>query len=157
MLMKLQTTLIALLLFSAGNAAQAEPLGAHPPMFLLQAEQALESGNPTRTIALLQRRYKRLLAPDDRIRGYAALCSAYLSEQNLRLADWACGHATKMDLAGWSDFNNRGVLELHLGRFDDALASFEHAQSLNPDAESVKNNISRARAIRENRRVSSAQ
>ncbi len=154
---KIRWMLFAMAFLSGTAAANPQGLGAYPPLFLTQAEQALESGDAPRTIELLSRRYKRLLSPEDRIRGYAALCGAYLSEENLPMAAWACGHAADMDLAGWSDFNNRGVLELHLGKFDDAVASFERARALNPDSMDVKNNLMKTRAIKNSKRLSSAQ
>ncbi|MFK7958674.1 MAG: tetratricopeptide repeat protein [Lysobacterales bacterium] len=157
MLSKTRSVIMATALVFGSTVAHADGLGAYSPMFLIQAEQALESGDTSRTIELLNRRYKRLRSPEDRIRGYAALCGAYLSEKDLQMASWACGHAAEMDLAGWSDFNNRGVLELHLGQFDDALASFERARMLNPDSLDVQKNVIKTRSIKENKRVSSAQ
>ncbi|MDJ0652542.1 MAG: tetratricopeptide repeat protein [Xanthomonadales bacterium] len=147
---------IAFLLLTALTAPRAEVLGAHPPMFLIQAEHALAAGDASRAIDLLEQRYKRLRAPEDRIRGYAVLCSAYLQEENVERASGACIRATKMDLATWSDFNNRGVLELHLGKLAEALASFEQAGSLNPQSEPVRNNIIRTRAMIDNELVSSS-
>lgn len=152
-----KATFIAASLFTAFSVPKAEGLGAYPPVFLIQAEQALEDGDASRTVELLNRRYKRLRSPANRIRGYAALCRAYLQEQELQRAAWACTKATDMDLAGWSDFNNRGVLELQLGRFDAALKSFEKARALNPESEAVSNNLTRTRAIIDNELISSAR
>lgn len=150
------TMITALFLLTSANGASAEGLGAHPPMFLTQAEYALEAGDSARAIELLNKRYKRLRAPSDQIRGYAVMCRAFLAEANLRRAAWACNRATQMDLADWSDFNNRGVLELHLGEFAAALASFERARSLNPDSEPVRSNLLRTRSIIDQALISSA-
>ncbi|MEM7703926.1 MAG: tetratricopeptide repeat protein [Pseudomonadota bacterium] len=157
MTLKLQTIAAAFAMLTAVNAAQGEGLGAHPPMFLVQAEYALEAGDTTRAIELLNKRYKRLRNPAYRVRGLAVLCSAHLQDQDFERAFRPCESATEMKQAGWSDFNNQGVLELHLGRFDEALASFERARQLNPDSESVLNNLARTRAIRDSALVSSSQ
>ncbi len=157
MTLKLQTIAAAFALFTAVQTTHAEGLGAHPPMFLIQAEYALEAGDTTRAVDLLNKRYKRLRNPAHRIRGFAVLCSAHLQDENFDRAIRPCVNATGMKQAGWSDFNNRGVLELHLGRFDEALASFEQARELNPESEPVQNNLARTRAIRENALVSSSQ
>ncbi|MEM6937849.1 MAG: hypothetical protein AAF552_15430 [Pseudomonadota bacterium] len=47
--------------------------------------------------------------------------------------------------------------ELTASRFDEALASFERARQMNPESESVLNNLARTRAIRDNALVSSSQ
>ncbi|MEM9530428.1 MAG: hypothetical protein AAGA23_05885 [Pseudomonadota bacterium] len=153
---QLKTLITAAFFLTAATATSAEGLGAHPPMFLTQAEYALEAGDTARAIDLLNKRYKRLPAPADRIRGYAVMCRAFLAEDNLKRAAWACNRATEMDLADWSDFNNRGVLELHLGEFAAALASFERAQTLNPKSEPVRNNLLRTRSIIDQELISSA-
>lgn len=139
-------TLIFLAALGVSDAG-ADVLGAYPPMFLVQAEYAVESGDAAGAVALLQKRYKRLRAPADRIRGYAVLCRAYLQQDKLQRASAFCVRATRMDEATWSDFNNRGVVELRLGKLEQALVSFERAGSLNPQSQPVKSNIIRARAL----------
>lgn len=153
---KLQALFTAAILLTAVSAVHAEGLGAHPPLFLVEAEYALEAGDTARTIELLNKRYKRLRAPQNRIRGLAALCQAHLQEQNYRRAFRPCVDAADMKQADWSDFNNRGVLELNLGQFSHALASFERARTLNPGSEDVSDNLARARAIIDNELISSA-
>lgn len=77
----------------AGPAARAEILTRYQPQALIQAEQALEQGQPERALSVLHRQRAILRHDKYRSQGQALACQAYVQTQDLRKAQQACDEA----------------------------------------------------------------
>jgi len=129
------------------SQAGADALDHYQPAPLVKAERALERGDATRALGLLDGRVDTLRAGVERAQGHALVCRARFARGEFDLAERACDAAVEEGggAAAWSHLNNRGVMRLLLGRSEEALADFHAAERLNPAAGSVRRNIAAAR------------
>ncbi len=72
------------------SAARAEALSRHQPQALIQAERALEQGQPERALSLLHRQRAILRHSKFRSQGEALACQAYIQMQDFQKAARVC-------------------------------------------------------------------
>jgi Flp pilus assembly protein TadD len=127
--------------------AQADVFSHYQPNVLIKAERALQSGKPDRALTMLDGRIANLRHVGLQAQGHALVCKAHFQKRDFVSAEQACDKAvnTGEGSLSWSDVNNRGVMRLMLGRFDDALNDFHQAAVMNPGSRSIHRNISTAK------------
>ena len=123
--------------------ANADIGARYSPPVLFKAERALDRGNPDRAVELM-----RGSISESRRRGVKSdvnsiLCRAYYQQGDFSLAEQACTQALELGAAGvaWSNFNNRGVMRLLQGRYEEAIADLRSARRSNPAAKAVRRNL----------------
>jgi hypothetical protein len=72
------------------SAARAEALSRHQPQALIQAERALEQGQPERALSLLHRQRAILRHSKFRSQGEALACQAHIQMQDFQKATRVC-------------------------------------------------------------------
>jgi hypothetical protein len=87
------TVLAMLTLVLWGPAARAEALAEYRPQVLMQAELAIEEGNPGRALALLRQQRAILGHEKYYAEGQALACQAYFAKGQSSNAERACGNA----------------------------------------------------------------
>lgn len=91
---RLALTIASVLLAMASlllvSPSRAEILSHYEPGVLLQAEQALERGQPERALSLLHSQRAILSHGKFREQGQAIACQAYIQKQDLAKAEQAC-------------------------------------------------------------------
>jgi Flp pilus assembly protein TadD len=123
--------------------ANADIGGRYNPPVLSKAERALERGNPDRAVELMQGSISE--SPRRAIRSdvNSILCRAHYQQGVFDLAEQACTQALALggDGAAWSNLNNRGVMRMLQGRYEEAIADLRSARRSNPTAKAVRRNL----------------
>ncbi len=125
------------------NASVADTY--HLPTVLVQAQRAVEKGNPEHALDLLAGRIEALRAADHQAQAHALVCQARYQQQDYVSAEKSCDIAVNTGRPSWSHVNNRGVMRFMLGRYDEALTDFRHAASIRVSA-----SLQQSRSIRRN-------
>jgi len=125
------------------TTTSAEIIDHYQPSRLSKAERALDAGNVDRTVALLSDRVSHFNRAASRSRGHSLMCLAHFKKQDFAAAELACHQALSnsgsADRAG--HLNNRGVMRLMLGKYEEALVDFEAATSSISQRRAAKHNI----------------
>ncbi len=125
------------------SRSHADAIDHYQPAVLQKAERALQRGNPTEALALLEGRVAAMRHGSMRAAGDDLICRAYYQRGDYAAAEQACDRAVAVgsNNSAWSYLNNRGVMRLLQGKLEDALADFSAAAGRNPSARSVKSNL----------------
>ena len=119
------------------------------PTVLVQAQRAVEKGNPGRALDLLNGRMENLREPNDKAQAHALVCQAKYQQQDYANAEKSCDMAVNTGRPSWSHFNNRGVMRFVLGRYEEALADFRQAAAImltasQQQSRSIRSNVAAA-------------
>lgn len=125
------------------SRSQADAIDHYQPAVLQKAGRALENGNATHALALLERQVQELRLGSMRAAGDDLICRAHYQRGDYAAAEAACDRAvaTGRHNSTWSYLNNRGVMRLLQGKLEAAFQDFTEAAGLNPRARSVKRNL----------------
>jgi len=141
----LVTTLGIVLAFGLlwASRSQADAIDHYQPAVLLKAERALDNGDATEALALLEGRVEALRHGSMRAAGDDLICRAHYERGDYAAAEAACDRAVASGAktSTWSYLNNRGVMRLLQGKLEAAFEDFTEAAGLNPRARSVKRNL----------------
>lgn len=126
--------------------ANADGLGHYEPVILKKAERALQRGDAQRASEMVEARMHEFGRSEARSDAYGLLCRAYFELKQYEQAEQACDEALQLrgNSIAWIHFNNRGVMRLAQGNFDDAIADFSEAMRRNPQAYSARRNLALA-------------
>jgi tetratricopeptide (TPR) repeat protein len=141
---------LTLVLLMWHTKASADIDNRYRPPVLSKAELALERGNPARAIELMGGSISNSPRSAVQAEVSSILCRAHFQQNEFLAAEEACTRALDMggSAGAWSDLNNRGVMRMLQGRFDDAVEDFETAIRSNPRAREARRNLTLARELR---------
>ena len=150
-------TLAAGLLF-ASAAAEAQKPGSEPidgPKTVIgprnpdltEGAEALLNGDYERGVELTRRGLVVALGRQEQKSGLTNLCAGYYMLGKLEPALDACNEVIELDPSFWRGYNNRALVLMKLGRYEESEADVERGIALRPSAKKLQ--LTRARLLDE--------
>lgn len=148
------TLTLGLLFASAAAEAQRRPtmpddgpktiIGPRNP-YLAQGADALMRGDFEEGVELTRRGLDVASGRHEIRTGLSNLCAGYFMLGKLALALDACNEVVDLDPNFWRGYNNRALVLMGLGRFEESAADVEQGMELQPNAKKLK--LTRARLL----------
>ena len=123
---------VACLCGSTGQAEEPGSIvyGVDPD--LAAGADALEIGSYQEGIRLTLAGLSEAIRRKDRVGALSNLCAGYVGTREYEEALRYCNRALRLDPSDWHAYNNRGLANLGLGRYDEARHDVDKGLSLNP-------------------------
>jgi tetratricopeptide (TPR) repeat protein len=136
------------LLLAAENAAADSPggqsldkhkrvIGPRNP-FLSDGANALLAGDAERGVALTEKGLAVANGSFEHKAALSNLCAGYLMLKQPQKALQACNDVLAEDPKFWRAYNNRALVYLELGRFEESEADVQRGQALRPKSKNLK-------------------
>lgn len=106
--------------------------------FLAEGADALTSGDAERGVALTEKGLAIAQGAFEEKAALSNLCAGYLMLGKLHKALDACDKAVAMDPDFWRAYNNRALVLIELGRFEESEADIARGQALRPSSKKLK-------------------
>ena len=129
--------LLAFTLAAAGDAESSTILGPSNPQ-LAEGSRALMQGDPERGVRLTHLGLSTATNNRDRLAGLGNLCGGYAM-----LGEWEkglpfCDQAIELNDRYWRAYNNRALIFINLGRYEEAEADLRKGEELAPNSRTLK-------------------
>lgn len=148
------TLAVGLLFVSASTDAQMkinEPadsaktvIGPRNPL-LAEGADALFDGDFERGVELTRKGLAVAQGRQEKKTGLTNLCAGYYMTGRLELALNACNEAIVLDPNVWRGYNNRALVLMAMGRYEESAADVERGMKLGPNARLLK--LTRAKLL----------
>jgi tetratricopeptide (TPR) repeat protein len=135
--------LLTIILLAAGqvnaddDAAAKTVLGPRNS-FLFDGANALMAGDAEEGVKLTLMGLKMAQGQREEKIGHSNLCAGFLLLGQAETALEHCNWVLNLDPYHWRTYNNRALVYLHMGRFDESEADIKAGQELNPRSEKLK-------------------
>ena len=106
--------------------------------WLAAGARAIEDGNPKRGVELTEIGLANAQGSFERKAALSNLCAGYLLVDKPEKALDYCDQVIEMDTGFWRAYNNRALVYLALGRYDDSEADIATGQALRPRSSKLK-------------------
>jgi tetratricopeptide (TPR) repeat protein len=135
----------ALLLVATTAAAQGgatleshkSVIGPRNP-FLADGAEALVHGNGQKGVELTKKGLAVAQGKFEHKAGLSNLCAGYLMINKPQDALKACNEVIEMDPKFWRAYNNRALVLMELGRFEESEADVQRGQELRPKSKNLR-------------------
>lgn len=107
-------------------------------VLLADGANALIAGDAVEGIRLTLRGLEMAQGERERKMGHSNLCAAYVMLDELLTALQHCNWVLQRDPAHWRSYNNRALVYLGLGRFEESEADIARGQALSPSSRTLK-------------------
>lgn len=145
-------TLAACLLFASAAAESQDRVGPRNDgpktvigprnTSLARGADALLNGDYEKGAELTRKGLASAQGPREKKTGLSNLCAAYFMLGKLELALDACNQVVALDPNFWRGYNNRALVLMDLGRYEESAADLDKGTALRPHAK----NLQRTRA-----------
>ena len=147
---------LALGLFFASAAAEAQKQVGSPiegpksvigprNQFLAQGADALFNGNYEAGVELTRKGLAVAQGRAEKKSGLTNLCAGYFMMGKLEPALDACNEVLELDPNFWRGYNNRALVLMELGRYEESAADIERGIELRPHARKLQ--LTRAKLL----------
>lgn len=140
------STILLLALAGAGVSAAADVddetasrtvIGPRNPD-LADGAQALMAGDAEEGVRLTERGLEFATDKQERLAGHSNLCAGYIMLNQLERALENCNRALEINEEHWRSYNNRALVYIKLGRYEEAERDIARGQELSPNARNLK-------------------
>ena len=131
---------IALLATSANADEEPDSRTVLGPrnVYLYDGANALMAGDAEEGVSLTLRGLQMAQGGRERKIAHANLCAGFMMLEQPMTALEHCNWVLERDPYHWRTYNNRALVYLDLGRFEDSEADVKRGQELNPRSENLK-------------------
>ena len=105
---------------------------------LAAGAQELLAGNAEEGVRLTERGLGFARDRNERLTAYSNLCAGYIMLEQLQRALDNCNLAIELNEEHWRSFNNRAIVYIRLGRYEEAERDIARGQELNPESRKLK-------------------
>lgn len=133
----LAAALLSGAVFAADEEGGRTVIGPRNPD-LAAGAQALLSGNAEEGVRLTERGLDFATDRKERLAAYSNLCAGYIMLEQLERALENCNLAIGINENHWRSYNNRAIVYIKLGRYEEAERDIAMGQELNPDSRKLK-------------------
>ena len=113
-------------------------VGGPRNQFLADGADALMADDPERGVELTEKGLAIAQGAYERKAGLSNLCAGYLMLNQLQKALDACDQVVEEYPNFWRAYNNRALVLLELGRFEESEADIARGQALSPGSRKLK-------------------
>jgi tetratricopeptide (TPR) repeat protein len=136
-------TLIAMMLLAPVQVAAQNDTGSKTVIgpsnvFLYDGANALKAGDGEEGVALTLKGLELAHGQRETKIGHANLCAGFMMLGQALTALEHCNWVLERYPYNWQTYNNRALVYLKLGRFDESEADIKRGQELNPRSETLK-------------------
>ncbi|HNP63790.1 MAG TPA: tetratricopeptide repeat protein [Woeseiaceae bacterium] len=107
-------------------------------IFLYEGANKLKTGDAKDGVRLTLQGLKTAANAREEKIGHANLCAGFLMMSQFETALEHCDWVIARDPNHWRTYNNRAIVYLRLGRFEESEADIRRGQELNPRSENLK-------------------
>lgn len=107
-------------------------------VYLYDGANALLARDGEKGVQLTLQGLERAAGARERKIGHANLCAGYLLLEQLETALQHCDWVLQRDPKHWRTYNNRALVYLRMGRYEESEADIAKGQELNPRSENLK-------------------
>ena len=107
-------------------------------VYLYDGANALMAGDAEEGVSLTLRGLQMAQGGRERKIAHANLCAGFMMLEQPMTALEHCNWVLERDPYHWRTYNNRALVYLYLGRFEDSEADVKRGQELNPRSENLK-------------------
>lgn len=107
-------------------------------IFLYDGANALKAGDAEDGVRLTLQGLKTAVSRREEKIAHANLCAGFLLVSQYETALEHCNWVIDRDPSHWRTYNNRAIVLLRMGRFDESEADIRKGQQLNPRSENLK-------------------
>lgn len=124
---------------SGGNSLEShkQVIGPRNP-FLADGAEALVSGDAERGVELTEKGLAVAQGSFELKAALSNLCAGYLMLKQPQKALEACNRVLAEDSKFWRAYNNRALVYLELGRYEESEADIQRGQELRPKSKNLK-------------------
>lgn len=136
-----RTVLVILLLVAAAGAGSAEEtktVVGPSNIDLSDGADALQSGDAEEGVRLTLRGLPQVSGPRDRHAAWANLCAGYVMLEKLDEALGWCNKVIAEDDGNWRAYNNRALIYIARGQYEEAADDIARAEVISPNARTLK-------------------
>ncbi len=135
-----RSLLVAVLMLLAGKGLAEEPKFVVGPsnLDLVEGAEALREGDAERGVELTLRGLALVSGPRDRHAAWANLCAGYVMLDNPDEALGWCNKVIAEDDRNWRAYNNRALVHIQSGRYEEAAEDVARAEAISPNAKTLK-------------------
>lgn len=141
--MKRQLPLLAIMLLAvvqtfADEDANTKSVIGPSNIYLYDGAHALRSGDGEEGVRLTLIGLKTAQGNREEKIAHANLCAGFMLVDQLETALTHCNWVLERDDRHWRTYNNRAIVYLRLGRYDESEADIAMGQEINPKSEKLK-------------------
>lgn len=107
-------------------------------IFLYEGANKLKAGDAEDGVRLTLQGLKTATGAREEKIGHANLCAGFLMMSQYETALEHCDWVIERDPNHWRTYNNRAIVYMRLGRFEESEADIQKGQELNPRSENLK-------------------
>jgi len=134
----LAITLFAAVRVYADDEADSKTVLGPSNVYLFDGANALKAGDAENGVALTLKGLELAQGLREEKIGHANLCAGFLLLGQAETALEHCNWVLEQDPYHWRTYNNRAIVYLRLGRFEESEADITKGQKLNPRSENLK-------------------
>ncbi len=129
--------ILALFLAAAAEAESSTVIGPTNPQ-LAEGSQALLAGDPEEGVRLTHLGLSAATSSRDRLAGLSNLCAGYAMLGKWETGLPFCDQAIEINDRHWRAYNNRALIFVKLGRYEEAEADLKRGEELAPNSRTLK-------------------
>ena len=137
-LILLAITMLAAAQVYADDEGEAKTVIGPRNVYLYDGANELMAGNPTEGVRLTLKGLELAHGLHEKKVAHTNLCAGFMLLGQAETALEHCDWVLERDPYNWRTYNNRAIVYLRLGRFEEAEADIKKGLELNPSSETLK-------------------
>lgn len=141
--MKIHLSLLAMTMLAAaqvhaGEEAESKTVLGPRNVYLYDGANALLAGDAAEGVALTLKGLEFAHGRHEEKMGHSNLCAGFLLLGQADTALVHCNWVLEHDPNHWRTYNNRALVYMRMGRFEESEADIKKGQEINPRSENLK-------------------